>query len=102
MSEDCQSIIGAWTVGTDGHCIADEFGFPVGLRGFRYAVLEARLSLWILDIRASAHIQYQIEILKTETVRKYRSNNNLLYYYYVQKRICWFIHRIMEWFSSGS
>jgi len=41
MSEDCQSIIGAWTIGTDGHCISDEFGFPIGLRGFRYAVLEA-------------------------------------------------------------
>jgi len=43
MSEDCQSIIGMWSPGLEGNCIADDYGFPIGLRGFRYAILEARL-----------------------------------------------------------
>jgi len=42
MSEDCQSIIGVWTLGLDGHCIAEEYGFLIGVKGFSYAVLEVR------------------------------------------------------------
>jgi len=64
MREECQSIIGAWSVGLDGQRIPDEYGFLIGSRGFRYAILEARLSLLISQIRYRVFMHAQLPSYK--------------------------------------
>jgi len=36
----CTSFIGLWSIGSPGECLSDQYGFPIGLGGFQYVVLQ--------------------------------------------------------------
>lgn len=39
-SAGCQTIIGLWSVGQDGECHPDEYGFPIGNGGYQYTLIQ--------------------------------------------------------------
>ena len=38
--ENCRNIIAGWTVGANGECIYEEFGFRIGKTGFKKIMMQ--------------------------------------------------------------
>ena len=43
MAEElCRDLLFAWAVGGNGHCLNDEFGFRVGMTGYKHVLMQVK------------------------------------------------------------
>lgn len=48
-SNKCTTLIGLWGVGFDGQCLGNQYGFLIGARGFKYAMIEVIMIGAVVD-----------------------------------------------------
>lgn len=43
---DCRDLLMTWTVGDNGHCLDEEFGFRIGKSGYKMVLLQVKLNMF--------------------------------------------------------